>query len=305
MPLSWLHSDEYELDAAGKKVKVPVKDALRFAQTRQNESPYSYELLQLMVGVQEDRGDSISTTTLLSECDRNLVLERMEPYSASPEELWPAFKGTMFHLQLEKVAAPGAVVEVRFAMTLPNGKQVTCKPDLIDPVAGLLDDYKVVKELPKFNYPYRHHADQLMVNRYIVDHAHSVMLPGTDTFVPVEEAEEALGRPLRPLPGVWAELRGYYIDPIKGPKPLTVTRSEEGQGKNGKTKKVRVPDFGDDDALLEYITTRYDEVQGHFEAYKKNGTVPAIPKEWDGWTGWLCNFCPVKKRCVSLFKEGR
>src|ERR1044071_2173082 len=201
MPLSWLHSDEYELDAAGKKVKVPVKDALRFAQTRQNESPYSYELLQLMVGVQEDRGDSISTTTLLSECDRNLVLERMEPYSASPEELWPAFKGTMFHLQLEKVAAPGAVVEVRFAMTLPNGKQVTCKPDLIDPVAGLLDDYKVVKELPKFNYPYRHHADQLMVNRYIVDHAHSVMLPGTDTFVPVEEAEEALGRPLRPLPG--------------------------------------------------------------------------------------------------------
>jgi len=265
---------------------VTKEQCLDCAASRTNTCEFTYEILNLMYGEVQDREDRISTTTLTSKCLRSEFLKRAEGYTESPRRLWPSFRGTQFHQQLEKAARPGSVAEARFHIDDFMGMgPLSGSPDLLDVEEGILYDYKTNKENPRFAYPWGDHSQQVNVNRYLVDHADWVEWQGK-TYDPEQ---------FRPKD--WQALVLVYID-TNGPKPLEVTRSEDVSTKDGKgRKKVRVPDIWGDEHAQQWIAERYAAVKEAFVG----GRLPEIPPEFQGWEHPLCGFCPKKHECIEDF----
>lgn len=281
----------------GEHREMTPDEALEYALTRPPASkfPYTYEELKIIFSQQEDekRGESISASALKSECDRNLVLTRKEGYSASIESMFRAFHGTLLHGQLERAAPVGSVAEVRYWARI-DGEPVSCKPDLLDVRAGKLFDYKTKEEVPVFDYPYKGDALQLQINRFIITHAERV----EDGDVTVLLTDENRGEW---VPAEWSELVVVYVDPRRF-KPITVTKSVQVPKKSGEgTKSSRVPYIMEDDEVYDFIRTRREQISGGFEDYPE--ALPPIPEGWEGQTGWLCGYCPVKARCFAYEVE--
>lgn len=292
MPLS-----RVALLVGGERCEMSPEEALELARTRPptSEFPYTYEELKIIFSQQEEeqRGESISSSALKSNCDRNLVLTRKEPYTQDIEGLYRAFHGTLLHGQLERSAPAGTVAEVRYHAQV-DGEEVTCKPDLVDLQYGKLYDYKTKEEVPVFDYPYKDDALQLQQNRWIIDNAEYV----TDGDITIGLDAENRGMW---VPKEWTELIVVYVDPRRF-KPLTVTKSIRVPKKSGEgTKAKRVPDIWDDEAVLEHIRTRREQIANGFEDYPE--ALPSIPEGWEGQTGWLCGYCPVKERCFKYEVE--
>lgn len=134
------------------------------------ECEYPPEILAGMNAVQEDRGESISVTSLLG-CLRCIYLGRKEEFYAPPEDLYATFRGSIAHYVVQKHSLPDCVVEKRFFKTI-GGIKITGKPDLIVPSIGLLRDYKTCKEVPRSykggSQPYTNHNQQLQLYRWLV-----------------------------------------------------------------------------------------------------------------------------------------
>jgi hypothetical protein len=291
---------------------VKINDCLDCAHTRENSCHFTYELLSSMFAQQQDRGVRISTTTLTAKCIRSEYFKRLEDYAEKPEKLWAAFRGTMYHGQLEQHAAPGSIEEARYHAETDYG-HLSGSPDLVDIRMGVLYDYKVTKEVPKFSYPWEDHVAQLNVNRWLVDNADWVEWRGQAYLLNQDREQHvleqigegflntnvrknlALFRPVQ-----WNELVVIYMDD-KGPKPITCTKSVEVSKVGGDgTKKQRVPDIWDDKKSLAYINDKYLLAKKAFYG----DAVPAIPDNFIGWEHPLCGFCPKKKECISEHFEG-
>lgn len=238
----------------------------------------------------QDRGTRLSTTALTAKCPRSEFLKRTEPYVEKPGNLWAAFRGTMFHGQLERVAHQNAVPEVRYFMQLEGLGELSCSPDLVDIEQGMMYDYKFVKEVPAYEYPWPNHKEQLWFNRWIVDNATHAQVSGGERFLLTDRLRRAF------VPDVWNDLIVVYMDD-KRVKQIGVTKSVEIEGKNGNPRKVRVPDLGDDAWIESQIRFRYELLNTAFDS----GAVPEIPYEFQDWEHPLCNYCPVKKECLKLW----
>lgn len=277
----------------GTKV-LPVDDALSAAERGELDG-WTYELLAALLDVQQDRGDRISTTTLTTKCPRSEWLQRKEPFTVNPYDLWPAFWGTMFHGRLEWNAHPRNIAEARYYAVLSGLGLITGSPDLVDPYRGVLYDYKTNKENPRYAKPWPDHVLQVQINRWIVDHAHQVEYDGQFFDLTDAQTSETF-RPMPHIQGGWEKLVLVYMDQ-KGPLPLTVTRSEEAIGTTtGRPKKVRVPDIWSDDVVEGHIRRLYSERQYQLEG----NHLPHIPPGFEQQEHVLCGYCPVRKRCKEL-----
>lgn len=291
------------------------QEYLDWLKERPSGHPYTYEVMAVLLGGQQNRGDHLSTTALLSECDRNLVLERKEPYDDTVEHLWAAFTGTMFHEQLEKVSiSDQTVVETRYWIELPNVGWLSCKPDLIDVKYGTLEDFKSKDKLPSLmrSNPYDTNVEQVQINRFIVQHAEWVEDPdGTEVIYPYHNVPTEAVKVRRPADGKdrpyeFIDLAVVYIAPREGMVRMRCTKSIDVPTKDGKgTKKQRVSDIWSDEDVLELVTERYTNKRNALDAYEATGDLPPIPDGWEGQTGWLCDYCPVRRQCAVAYFEGR
>jgi len=311
MPLTEIlcASPKYRRSESGFKVTLGA--CLDCAHTRENDCHFTYELLSSMYATVQDRGSRISTTTLTAKCMRSEFLKRTEEYAEKPESIWASFRGTMYHGQLEKFAAPGSIEEARYGLITEHGP-LTGSPDLLDVRMGILYDYKVTKEVPRFNYPWDDHISQMNINRWLVDNSWWVeyhgeyflldpskeqqVLEHLDAFVNTNTRENIA----KFRPAMWNELVVVYMDD-KGPKPIACTKSIDVPKVDGSgTKKQRVPDIWSDDYASKFILDRYVKAKDALEA----GNLPAIPEAFTGWNHPLCGFCPKKQECINLyFKE--
>lgn len=242
----------------------------------------------------QDRGDRISTTALTGKCDRQLYLTRMEDYSEDPEKLWAPFRGTMIHSHLEAHAAPGTIEEPRYHVHLDGLGDLSGSPDVLDVRMGVLYDYKRTKEVPRFNYPWKDHVNQMNVNRWLVDHADYVEYRGKQWDLRLSRENRARFRPT-----VWNDLVVVYIDD-KGPKPLSCTKSVQVPKKDGKgTKAARVLDLWSDEEAEAWIRQRWTEVKSALAGE----SLPPVPDYMAGWEHPLCGFCPKKRECIELHYE--
>lgn len=269
------------------------QECLDHAATRNNTCPFTYELLASMYATVQDRGDRLSTTALTGKCWRSEYLQRTEDYEVEPQDLYAAFRGTMFHGQLEKHVKGGSISEARYIADLEGLGPVSGSPDLVDPVVGELYDYKFSKEVPRYNYPWKDHIEQVNINRWLVDHAHTVEYGG----VKYDLSSESVRR--RFVPVDWRALILVYMDD-KGPKPLPVTRSEQVPKASGEgTKAARVPDVWADDKVEPIIRERYEERQRSL----LERTLPPIPEGYEAQQHPLCGYCPKRARCRELELE--
>lgn len=270
---------------------VPIEECLEHAASRTNRCSFTYEVLAAMFATLQDRGTRISTTTLTTKCLRSEQLLRLEDHAVDPLKLYASFRGTMFHGQLEMHGHPRAIAEPRYFVELDGLGGLSGSPDLVDPPAGTLYDYKTVRERPNWDRPWPDHVQQLQVNRWLVDHAHSVEWEGElyDLSDPANRAKF--------VPYEWRGLWVVYLDD-KGAKPLLISKSEQVPKKDGKgTKAARVADIWPDDEVEAWIRKRYVAAKTALE----ERIVPDIPEDFTAWAHPLCGFCPVKERCVELF----
>lgn len=268
-----------------------VDGVLEHLSSRTTGCDITYELAASILGEVQDRGERISTTTLTAKCPRSESLKRRLPYEESLLKQWAAFRGTMYHGQLEWHAREGSIAEARFHVDLPGLGPFSGSPDLLDPVAGVLYDYKTNKENPRYSYPWPDHVAQVNINRWLVDRAEYVEYQG-DTY----DLSDPIVR-MQFVPERWHSLVLVYLDD-KGPKPLVCTRSETKKYKNGNVGKVRVPDIWPNEKVEALVLDRYAEYK---QSLKDDGPVPPVPEAFEFWMHPLCGFCPVKRQCIELY----
>lgn len=267
-----------------------IEQARSLFGTRDTDLRYTPELFEAIIATRQER-DYISTTTLTSKCLRQKAIQGSEPYYEDLDKMWAAFRGTMFHGQLERHATIGAFEEARFFITMPNGIELSGSPDLVDVNTGILYDYKFTKEVPRWNTPWPDHGEQCNVNRYLVDHAERVTYRGkTYTGKDVDQFR----------PAEWTDLVLVYMDD-RGPKPLRVTKSIDIPKADGKgTKKARVSDIWSDEQAEEYILNRFTAANDALN----NGNLPPAPAGWEYQSHALCGYCPVKRECAAAERAG-
>ncbi len=273
----------------------PPGECLEHAATFENTCPYTYELLAAMYDQVQDRGDGVSTTSVTGKCARQEFLKRRTTYVVEPGGLWAAFRGTMFHGRLEQYAHHRSVPEARYFAEVPGCGPFSGSPDLVDPWQGVLLDYKFTNEVPVYDYAWKEHVAQVQVNRWLVDHATHVEYPKGEVHDLTDTNER-----WRFVPRVWNALMVVYMD-NKRVKPITITRSESVEKKNGDGwKKVRVPDIWDDDRVLDLITANYSVLREALDS----DTIPPIPETHAEWKHPLCNFCEVRSACIKEVLTG-
>lgn len=300
--------------------------------SRRNRCHLTYELGQAILETStahpsHEDPSRISTTVLTSKCLRSTVLERFTDTTSTFDDLWASFRGTMFHGQMEKYAAPGSYGEARFYVTdlgeqipaikklLPGKKtdrSFSGSPDLVDPLAGILYDYKRTKEVPRWNTAWPDHVSQNNINRWLVDFADyiEVKFNGKSDFpttgiVSSKRSMDLTGIVRYDLqdPGVrerfvpveWQELVIVYVDD-KGPKPITVTQSIDVPKVGGVgTKKARVADVWSDEQVESYITERFVQARTALTAH-----IAPIPVGWEEASHVLCGYCSAREKCLEL-----
>lgn len=295
---------------ANEKFEVSIEDCLSCAATRENECHFTYELLSSIFANVQDR-DYISTTTLTGGCLRQTYFERNRDFAQDPEKLYPSFRGTMYHGQLEShVHYQTSIEEPRYFAHLDGLGWLSGSPDLLDREAGKLYDYKTTREVPRFDYVYKSHGQQMNVNRWLVDNAVYVKWRGdeydlrprpekTEGMTPEEEAtylEVILANRHHFIPREWTELIVVYLD-NDGVKQIAVTKSVQVPKKDGNgTKAQRVADIWPDDMAEAWIRERYAAAKAALEEHQ----LPDIPDDMKGWDHPICkDWCAHREVCIE------
>ena len=260
-----------------------------------HESPWSYELLAASIGEVEERGQNISTTALVGPCPRSTVLERMEDYVEDVDRLWRAFRGTMVHYVLEAAARPNSIAEVRFHAPVGDDT-ISCKPDLITD-DGQLWDYKNTAKVPRWNNVYPNHAEQLQINRWIVNNA-----------VKWEKDGEPYDLTLDVRTMSFEHLVIMYLD-LDGPKPLEYMESIDvpttSKYAKSATKKAKIPGVWNDERVLDLLLPRFNAMRAALDSYPKFPDI--AQKVWGGPKDWRCPgypLCPLNGKCLAARYPG-
>lgn len=301
MPLRRVECADPALRKEGRRVFLPTDKCLDCALTRNNGCNYTYEVLKAMYGADqtEQRGDNVSTTTLLTSCPRQTVLERKTDFIAHPDDLWAAFKGTLTHEVLRDNIGPGDWGEVRVWARVPDTDEyISCRPDLVSPRQGILWDYKTAKRIPNFGHIWPNQEAQLQINRWIIDHA----VGWGDEGPSDKKTWSSFGPEMRPQE--WTSLRIVYItDETMAVHEVTKRIRVPNKTREGEHTEI-VPDIWSDEQVLDYMMPRWEELTRAFAGWPEH--VPPIPEEIgaDAWgRKFPCGWCPVRDECKRLALE--
>lgn len=241
-------------------------------------APWPFELVHAALKEHQERGDRISTSALTAPCPRGEIVKRKMDYIGTLDSMYLPVRGTMVHKMLEGYARLGSIAEIRFYTTV-DGIEISCSPDLLTEKA--LYDYKVTDSPPLFDYPYRHHTEQVQFNAFIVRHAEKwetadgkhVDLPFDPREFPVEHAVVV------------------YLGP-KGPKVIETTRKQEFVTPTGVHKEAKRPFVWPDDEVLAELRPRIHAMHNAFEVF------PNWPEgAEDVWGGEPSYHCPGPPLC--------
>jgi hypothetical protein len=236
-------------------------------------SPWTYELLAAALAEEQDpeRGKRVSTSMLVSACPRSTVLQRLEPYIGTIDDMWSWVRGSYIHYMLQAVARPNSLAEWRFRTTL-DGLRVSGSPDLI--TEDTLWDYKVTENPPVYQYPWRKHTLQVQFNRFIVNQAESWHGPNGEEDIPIN-----------PRTIVFKHCTLVYLGP-KWPKVMETEKKQEFTTPNQRVIKKNMPYVWSDDEVVAEMQPRLEAMTAAMESY------PDFPEGaerlWKGEATWKC-----------------
>lgn len=267
-------------DKRGETFEAPIADFLEAMKAPDAVIPYP--LAASMLENEERPDEGFSATQLISGCISCKVLQACEPYTEAITDLWYRWRGSMLHGVLAKHALPGHISEVRFYTETPFGV-FHGKPDLIDPVLGILDDYKTTKRVPMWA-PWNNHVEQLNFYRWLVNHASrwDAELPNDPRYIEFNR------------------MFITYIDDA-GVKRMECTTSRQVATKPGAknpTKTVKEPAIWSDEEVEALLFSRYQDLADATERYRNTGTLPAYLPDFDEIRDWKHQYSPTASRCV-------
>jgi hypothetical protein len=273
---------------------LPLDEALASARD-EKWAPWTPEILRAMFEGYQERGDLISTSSLVSHCPRAEIIKRRMDYTSDLEDLYVPFRGTMIHQVLEGYAGDDTIAEHRFFTEL-DGIEISCSPDTL--TRTTLSDYKVTETPPRYNYPYANHTEQVQINAYIVRHATAFQKPGG-------EYDEVNWQdlPFDPRENPVEKVQLIYMAP-KFVKTLVVERTETivRELKAGaKLVKGKVPDVWSDEKVENLIGPRlvlFREALQQFPQWPLGAE-----EEWGGEKGWACPGYPLCRLPNCLAKR--
>ena len=274
------HTERKRTTNGRKPLWLPVDDMLGLALAEGPEwSPWSYELIMAVVKHHQER-DYLSTSAITGGCMRGTVLERKEDYVDSLDGRYASIRGTLVHRTMELAHRPGSLAEWRF-WTDVFGTEFSCSPDLIVPNDGLLVDYKTTENPPDWS-PYRHHSDQVQLNRWVVNNASRWEAP--EDHEPVDVQPQFID---------FQKLVVVYLGPKK-PLQLVVSKSIDVRNTSGKgTHKAKRPDVWSDKQALAYLEPRLEGLSMALASYPE---WPEGLEEYPGFEGppdWTCPGPPL------------
>jgi hypothetical protein len=298
------HSEARRKDKVGYLPNwVPLDEVLERIGSSIKWAPWTYELVSAMLDEHQERLERISVSALVAHCPRAEVIKRKAEYITALEDLYVPFRGTMVHRTMEMNRHPTSIAEARFYTTV-DGIEFSCSPDLLD--QEVLFDYKVTQTPPAYNYPYRHHTEQVEFNAFIARHAEKWDLPEGMTSLPFDPREHPV-----------SHVALVYMGP-KWVKVLEVEKKEEVfNAVTGKFSKVQVPFVWPDPYVLKVLRPRLHLFKNALDSYpewpepwvdfndldKKTGKAKVHTAEelWGGEPGWQCPGPPLCKLpdCVA------
>jgi hypothetical protein len=330
VPLDLIRCASAKLERKGEVVELTPHACLQHALDREADCGMTAETLGAMFGTLQRRGRvNLSTTALIADCPREIVLERTEPVPAiDPRTLWWAFRGTLAHEVIARHRRPAPTWgERRVWMRHPfvEGAYLGCQPDIVDPDVGILWDYKSKNSLPKGHWrtPYPSDNAQLQVNRFIVDNADYVepedRQPG-EYLGPLPGASTKDGTTYKPNPrwlagdelnklkpahygAQFEHLYIVYFDFENGSLILESKEYVEVPKVGGGTRKVLQPVIWDDADVLQALEANYWALKEGLE--DPVNKLPPIPDHLVGWpmdTRSACSRCNVRLNCMR--REG-
>lgn len=212
---------------------------------------------------------------------RGNIIERKADYIDSLDQRYASIKGTLIHRTMEIAARPGSIAEWRFWMDV-DGLEFSCSPDVIVPSIGLLSDWKTTENPPNFGYAYRHHKEQVNLNRYVVNHAARWRGPNGEDDIPAD-----------PRHIDFTHLSVVYLGP-KEPKTILIEKSIDHVTPNGRSIKKKVPDVWTDDAVRKFLYPRLEGVEMALANYPD---WPEGLEEYPGFEGPASWQCPGPPLC--------
>lgn len=131
-------------------------------------TPFSFPVVNCIIQMLKEERNVYSISQALN-CNRRIYLTAKLDVYPELESLYYAFRGTIFHLLLERFTNnEDYIVEKTFTATY-KGVEISGKPDLIilkKPIR--LKDYKTIEALPKWGSPYPHHIVQLNLYKWLL-----------------------------------------------------------------------------------------------------------------------------------------
>lgn len=266
---------------------VSLDRALELSMEDPKWSPWPWELLNALFSEYQDRGDNITSSSLVSHCPRAQVLARREDYVEELRALYIPFRGTMVHRTLEAYAHAEAIAEHRF-YTKVGGIEVSCAPDHF--TRTVLSDYKVTENPPMYSYPWADHSEQVQFNAFIVRNATAFSPPGTWA-----KSKKWDNLPFDPRNIIFDRLQLVYLGP-KWPKVLSVEKTVDGK---------KQPDIWDDKFAARLIGSRAAKFQQALESYPE--WPEGLELSWGGNPGWECPGSPLCEipGCLAKRYPGR
>jgi hypothetical protein len=325
MPLARIRCASAKLERRGELWLPTPAECVRHGMDREADCGMSGELLEAMYGKQQNRGANISTTALIADCPRQVVLERRENYTVDPRRLYAAFRGEMAHKVQEGHMRPGSWGERRVwtAHPLNPGEFISCSPDRVDPDLGYLWDIKSSEELPKGHWktPYPKHVKQLQINAFIIRNAEWIepLEASKDGLPPLPRRTVMSGgvkwREFSPNP-LWepfpeelrpARFERLFIEYIafEGSTVLECLKSQRVPTTDGNGTKwgPKVPDVWDDGQVIDMMEENYYDVKRGLDSLDDPvGYVPPVPPRLAGWPldkRSPCNWCDVRPQCMQ------
>lgn len=126
------------------------------------------EILELIFDTTGREGAGISVTMLTGPCLRQSYLQLVKDYYDFPSKRWPAARGTLVHLLMERASPqPHLIRERRFGRKI-DSHVLTGKIDKIDLSQGLIQDTKTKETLPNTIEDMPGYVRQINCYRWIV-----------------------------------------------------------------------------------------------------------------------------------------
>jgi len=164
----------------GKEHIQTISSCLKCAMT--GDPPCQFTQAVLLAMFSQENREGIHVSDLLS-CPRQALLKKRVDYTVDPVNLWHLLRGKMIHLMLERATksakkskdiedalkdSPQTDSELTLQIKI-DGNVLTGTVDEYIRSKKLIRDYKSVKKIPNWKYPYKHHQEQINIYSVLLE----------------------------------------------------------------------------------------------------------------------------------------